>query len=195
MEKYIHDYLTENYYPYKNKQGEYWLYLNDDLFGEHTNANGYDLLCELRDIYGLEVVETKLYIFTWAIQIYKDIDLSAYWDHYEAIYVQKEEAKKKWSALGYLEGYAYPVVQRIVAHTLASDLVSVQPMEAPKGMIFYMDYMYDGVLPKDRPKPTIYQKFKARFDKIIIFIKEIPNEVEKYLHISNYYNTFVIDKE
>jgi hypothetical protein len=40
----------------------------------------------------------------------------------------------------FLENIAFPMIQRISARTLGMDLVTVQPLAAPTGMIFYMDY-------------------------------------------------------
>ena len=37
-------------------------------------------------------------------------------------------------------GNILPMVRRIVSHTIGPDLVTVQPMGGPSGMIFYMGY-------------------------------------------------------
>ena len=52
-------------------------------------------------------------------------------------------------ASGDVEGFAsvaFPIVRRVFAGLVANDLVSVQPMSLPSGLIFFMDFVYD----KDR---------------------------------------------
>jgi hypothetical protein len=39
-------------------------------------------------------------------------------------------------------GFAFPNVRRVQPGLIANQLVSVQPMTAPTGLIFYMDYVY-----------------------------------------------------
>lgn len=41
---------------------------------------------------------------------------------------------------------AFPVVRRVFSGMIANEFVSIQPMTAPSGLIFYMDYKY-GSLP------------------------------------------------
>jgi hypothetical protein len=46
---------------------------------------------------------------------------------------------------GDVEGFAsvaFPIVRRVFAGLLANDLVSVQPMSLPSGLIFFMDFQY-----------------------------------------------------
>ena len=40
------------------------------------------------------------------------------------------------------QNVAFPLVRRVFAQLLANDLVSVQPMSLPSGLIFYMDYKF-----------------------------------------------------
>ena len=46
--------------------------------------------------------------------------------------------KKEFS----IQGFAWPIFKKVAAQTMAGDLVSVQPMSAPKGELFYLDYRY-----------------------------------------------------
>lgn len=41
-----------------------------------------------------------------------------------------------------LTGFAAPLVRRVVNPLIAKQLVSIQPMSLPSGLIFYMDYKY-----------------------------------------------------
>ena len=46
---------------------------------------------------------------------------------------------------GSVEGFAavaFPIVRRVFAGLIANDLVSVQPMSMPSGLIFFMDFQY-----------------------------------------------------
>jgi hypothetical protein len=50
-------------------------------------------------------------------------------------------------AAGDVEGFAsvaFPIVRRVFGGLLANDLVSVQPMSLPSGLIFFMDFTYEG---------------------------------------------------
>ena len=50
-------------------------------------------------------------------------------------------------AAGDVEGFAavaFPIVRRVFGNLLAQDLVSVQPMSLPSGLIFFLDFQYSG---------------------------------------------------
>ena len=50
-------------------------------------------------------------------------------------------------AAGDVEGFAsvaFPLVRRVFGGLLANDLVSVQPMSLPSGLIFFLDFTYEG---------------------------------------------------
>jgi hypothetical protein len=52
-----------------------------------------------------------------------------------------------------VEGFAavaFPIVRRVFGSLIANDLVSVQPMSLPSGLIFFLDFTVDG----DRPSPA-----------------------------------------
>jgi hypothetical protein len=40
-------------------------------------------------------------------------------------------------------GSVFPLIRRVFSRTLASEIVSVQPLAAPLGIFFYNDYIYD----------------------------------------------------
>jgi hypothetical protein len=46
-------------------------------------------------------------------------------------------------------GVALPLVRRVFGEIVAKDLVSVQPMNLPSGLIFYLDFQYGGAQPSD----------------------------------------------
>ena len=37
---------------------------------------------------------------------------------------------------------AFPIVRRVFGNLLAQDLVSVQPMSLPSGLIFFLDFLF-----------------------------------------------------
>ena len=50
-------------------------------------------------------------------------------------------------AAGDVEGFAsvaFPIVRRVFGGLIANDLVSVQPMNLPSGLIFFMDFQFNG---------------------------------------------------
>ena len=53
---------------------------------------------------------------------------------------------------GDIEGFAavaFPIVRRVFAGLIANDLVSVQPMSLPSGLIFFLDFTFSGELAGD----------------------------------------------
>ncbi len=60
---------------------------------------------------------------------------------------QAKELLRESSSLsaGDVEGFAavaFPIVRRVFAGLIANDLVSVQPMSLPSGLIFFLDFVY-----------------------------------------------------
>jgi len=56
---------------------------------------------------------------------------------------------------GDVEGFAavaFPIVRRVFGSLIANDLVSVQPMSLPSGLIFFLDFTVNGDIPSP-PKP------------------------------------------
>ena len=63
---------------------------------------------------------------------------------------QAAQLLKEASTLGQgdVEGFAsvaFPIVRRVFGGLIANDLVSVQPMSLPSGLIFFMDFKYEGL--------------------------------------------------
>jgi hypothetical protein len=65
---------------------------------------------------------------------------------------QAKELLREASSMGVggdVEGFAavaFPIVRRVFAGLIANDLVSVQPMSLPSGLIFFLDFTYSGDL-------------------------------------------------
>jgi hypothetical protein len=44
--------------------------------------------------------------------------------------------------VGYFTKFIFPVLRRVFPNLIANEIVSVQPMTAPQGAVFYLDYIY-----------------------------------------------------
>ena len=65
---------------------------------------------------------------------------------------QAKELLREASAMntGDVEGFAavaFPIVRRVFGSLIANDLVSVQPMSLPSGLIFFLDFTVDSAIP------------------------------------------------
>lgn len=63
------------------------------------------------------------------------------------------------SSSGDLRGFtniAFPIVRRVFGGLIANELVSIQPMSLPSGLLFYLDYTYGGALAGNAGAPTTY---------------------------------------
>ncbi len=184
MEKLIHQYLDQNYFPYKEGTDYYRLYRNDNQLEILFEVQPSEIVKDLKTIYLLEVEEIKLFTYTWAVKIFQDIDLEKYWNKLSKYDVYNTAG----GTFSHAEGFQLPLVRQVVASTIGLDLVSVQPMSAPKGILFYMDYKYE-------PKLTFKQKVNSVLDKMKIFIRKMEKDIRKYLHITNYNATFVTQEK
>ena len=55
-----------------------------------------------------------------------------------------KEASSTADIIGF-QNVAFPIIRRVFAGLIANELVSVQPMSLPSGLLFFMDYHYDTV--------------------------------------------------
>lgn len=49
-----------------------------------------------------------------------------------------------WSKHQAFASITFPIVRRVFHSLVANELVVAQPMSAPSGALFYMEYLYDG---------------------------------------------------
>lgn len=56
------------------------------------------------------------------------------------------EASTTSDIIGF-QNVAFPIVRRVFAGLIANELVSVQPMSLPSGLLFYLDYRFDSLKP------------------------------------------------
>lgn len=63
------------------------------------------------------------------------------------------------SQIGDIAGFnkiAFPLVRRVFAQLIANEIVSVQPMSLPSGLLFYLDFVYDRSLPGYTSGGSVY---------------------------------------
>lgn len=124
MRNRVQSYLSDLYYISTNN-GNDSVYALSDTRKFKSPVYGDKFLAELVDIFAYDEDTIKAIVYEWAVNQKSDVDLTYFWTTKELL----------------LEG-VFPIVQAVAARTLAQDLVSVQPMSAPTGNLFYMDYQF-----------------------------------------------------
>lgn len=124
MEKLVHSYLSKHYCLVKNNRRSYYIFTKEDT---QTIYLGSELIKELETIFSLDKLLVKKYVNSWA-----------------KILRPRNTLKKYWESWGNLGNIALPLSIRVVARTMAMDLVSVQPMAGPRGLLNFLDYQYSG---------------------------------------------------
>lgn len=140
MEKYIHNYLSSTYFVKTSKIGNDGIYLIDDVNLYPYPVYGNKLIKELVLVFYLDEVSLKASINTWAITQKPDVDLGFFWEQFEVL---------------------MPMAARVAAQTVGLDLVAVQPMSLPKGLLSFMDFNYSGETP-DRNESVYHQEVVER---------------------------------
>lgn len=124
MIKLVHSYLTKNYIVKKGIDEDYLIFL---INTEPSELIYWPLLSsELIRVFSLEEEEIKLLVSQWAYSVNEDANLTVYFETAPAF---------------------FPTVTSVVGSLISHDLVAVQPMAAPRGELFYMDYQYSGDTP------------------------------------------------
>jgi len=80
-------------------------------------------------------------------------------------------------AAGDVEGFAavaFPIVRRVFAGLIANDLVSVQPMSLPSGLIFFLDFVYS---PDIGSSSSITDRFGNQAEKSIYGTDRVGSQV------------------
>lgn len=125
MKKHVHSYLSSFYYVSTSEVGNDGIYSLSDRRKFKSPIYGDKFLKELVDIFAYDEEATKSIVYEWATKQKPDVDLTFFW-------ASKEQL---------LDGI-FPIVQAVVARTIGNDLVSVEPMSAPRGELFHIDYQY-----------------------------------------------------
>ncbi len=132
METYIHKYLSSNYVISSTEESSkkiqlivrYGIYHRNDESLFKTLAYPKELLGELVTIFGIKEYKARLFVNSW-VKKTNNVNLRWYW------------RQRK-------NNLFFPVAIRIAAQTMGLDLVSVQPMKAPKGKLFFNVPQFSG---------------------------------------------------
>jgi hypothetical protein len=127
MEIHVHSYLSRYFEIKPNEEGTDCVYYLDDktndlIYGER-------LVKELTTVFGITKDESKEFINSWALKVNPKVNLEFYWSNHESIF-----------------GGIFPLVQQVAARTIGMDLVPVQPLAGPRGLLFHIDYAYSGAV-------------------------------------------------
>jgi hypothetical protein len=92
---------------------------------------------------------------------------------------QAKELLRESSSMsaGDVEGFAavaFPIVRRVFAGLIANDLVSVQPMSLPSGLIFFLDFVFSPNLGSD---DTLNSRFGNVADKSIYGTDQVGSQI------------------
>lgn len=79
----------------------------------------------------------------------------------ESQWLQSLEEETKSINVGSFTKFIFPVLRRVFPNLIANEIVSVQPMTAPVGAVFYFDYKYGS----DKGQTTAGNVFPAQFDR------------------------------
>ena len=93
---------------------------------------------------------------------------------------QAKELLRESSSMsaGDVEGFAavaFPIVRRVFAGLIANDLVSVQPMSLPSGLIFFLDFVFSQDLGSGTDSNT--GRFGNVYDKSIYGTDEVGSQI------------------
>jgi len=92
---------------------------------------------------------------------------------------QAKELLRESSSMsaGDVEGFAavaFPIVRRVFAGLIANDLVSVQPMSLPSGLIFFLDFVFS---PNIGSSSTLNTRFGNVADKSIYGTDQVGSQI------------------
>jgi hypothetical protein len=88
---------------------------------------GEDLRGDIVDMFQVSNVVATACIEIWVHDIYSDFDTKKFWD---------DDKVFEWTLQG------LPITRRVSARTVGTDLVAVQPLEAPTGLLNFIDYQH-----------------------------------------------------
>jgi len=74
----------------------------------------------------------------------------------QAAQVLRESSTMNGGDVGGFSNIAFPIVRRVFGGLIANELVSIQPMSLPSGLLFYLDYTYGSVEGPHQTTESIY---------------------------------------
>lgn len=151
MKKFVHKYL-DSFFDVKrvdSKNNKISLFEFDSIVIKENGSFIYGdrLVKELIEVAYLDAITLKKWVAEWAIIKSPYINLEYYWSQEEP-----------W----------LPQIQQVAARTIANDLVAVQPMESPKGLLCYLDYKYyDDRKPNQNGRTYNQEVLRANIQQLI----------------------------
>ena len=118
MQSMVIKYLNKFYYA-----DSYTNIVNDK---DDDRVYSYELVDDVTHNFSISEDGAKAIIEVWIDETAPTFDVFSFWEEY------------KYQAWLTGDGIL-PIAQRIAAQTVAQDLVPVQPMELPSGLLFYID--------------------------------------------------------
>ncbi len=115
MKRVIHNYLSNIFFIDGN---------NICRIEKNNILSSNALVEELGAVFGMTKKQLKWYVKSWIRKQSKSFSFNRYW------------TPPIFSSF-------FPLVKRLAAQTIATDLVSVQPLAAPSGQLMYLDYAYN----------------------------------------------------
>lgn len=109
----------------------FWADSHSDIVYERDRDNkiySNTLLEEIEEAFALPKATATACIEIWISEEAPSFDLEKFWADTEPLEFPS----------------ILPIAQRVAAQTMAHDLVAVQPMEAPTGLLTYLDFQYSG---------------------------------------------------
>jgi len=121
-------------------------------------SNISELLNDAQATYRQQLNETKQYVSKWEkTGLLEGVD-SDYEKHNTAILLENqarqlisEASSNTTNGSEDWNGVALPLVRRIFGEIFAKEFVSVQPMNLPSGLVFWLDFKYGGTFGSDGP--------------------------------------------
>jgi hypothetical protein len=146
MQKFVHSYLSASFVIGRtetNKTGKLTVFGFDAIFpksngeSEKSFIYGNKLIKELVLAAYIDEVRLRKYINEWVRINYPEADLKLYWLQLEP---------------------ELPSFDRVIAQTVALDLLEVKPMSGPTGKLVYLDYQYTGNTNEPNRNGRVYKQ-------------------------------------
>jgi hypothetical protein len=125
---------------------------------------------QIKSAYRKQLDDTQRLVKKWSKTGLLDEITNEYEQHGMAILLENQARQlidevSKTGAQGSEEwsGVALPLVRRIFAEIAAKDFVSVQPMNLPSGLVFYLDFKYGTDQPGFNTTNTVYEQNNSVF--------------------------------
>ncbi len=122
MENFIQEYLSLYYKIGSSQMGNAGVYHINDNPKYRAPESSEKVLKEISHVFYVSQEDAKNQLILWAITVDPEVDLEFYWKSINEL--------------------LFPMATLVHARTIGMDLVTVQPMSAPRSELMYMDFVY-----------------------------------------------------